>query len=123
MSGGAPGFRARVNALCAAMPGAAWSESFGPGHDVWKVGGKMFAVMGAAAPGVSVKTPDAETAAMLIDAGVGRRARYFHRSWVTLPEDADEGELAHRIRASYAIVRAGLTRAARAALPDAGPAP
>ena len=117
MSGSAPRFREAVNALCAALPGAEWSESFGPGHDVWKVGGKMFAAMGAADPGVSLKTPDVETAAMLIDAGVGERARYFHRSWVRLPEGAARDELRHRVEASYDIVRAGLTRRAQAALP------
>lgn len=118
VTGGSPrAFRDRVNALCAALPGAEWSESFGPGHDVWKVGGKMFASMGAADPGVSVKTPDVETAAMLIDAGVGERARYFHRSWVRLPEAAATDEIEHRIAASYDVVRAGLTKKARAALP------
>ena len=54
---------------------------------------------------------------MLIDAGVGTKAPYFHRSWVLLPEAAEAGELAHRIRASYRIVRDALPRKARAALP------
>lgn len=29
---------------------------WGGGHDAWKVGGKMFACIGAVMPGVSVKT-------------------------------------------------------------------
>ena len=109
--------RARVNAMCARLPGAEWSESFGPGHDVWKVGGRMFAVMGTVDDGVSVKTPDAETAAMLIEAGVGERAPYLHRSWLRLPPGADEAEVGHRIRVSYDTIRAGLPKRARAALP------
>ena len=35
-------------------------------------------------PGVSVKTDSVETAEMLIEAGVGVKAPYFHRSWVNL---------------------------------------
>jgi hypothetical protein len=37
-------------------------------------------VHGILAPGVSVKTDSVETAQMLIDAGVGVKAPYFHRS-------------------------------------------
>lgn len=114
--------RARINAVCAAMPGAEWSEPFGPGCDVWKVGGKMFALMGAADHGVSVKTESVETAAMLIEVGVGERAPYFHRSWVRLPPGTEAAEIAHRIARSYDLVRAGLTRKAQAALPPRGAA-
>jgi predicted DNA-binding protein (MmcQ/YjbR family) len=108
--------RETVNRICAAFPGAAVSDPWGGGHDAWKVGGKMFACIGAVMPGVSVKTPGIETAQMLIDAGVAVRAPYFHRSWVNLPWGSDESELAHRLRESYRIVRAGLTKKAQAAL-------
>ena len=54
---------------------------------------------------------------MLIEAGVARKAPYFHRSWVNLPEDTPTGELHHRIVTSYDIVRAGLTKKVQAALP------
>ena len=101
-----------VNAICAGFPGAEVSDPWGGGHDAWKVGGKMFACIGAVLPGVSVKTDGVETAEMLIAAGVGRRAPYFHRSWVNLPEE----ELRHRLGASYRIVRSGLTRKAQAGL-------
>lgn len=92
------------------------SDPWGGGHDAWKVGGKMFACIGAKLLGVSVKTADIETAEMLIEAGVGRKAPYFHRSWILLPEDVQKEELAHRLRGSYDIVRAGLTKKAQAAL-------
>ncbi len=112
--------RESVNAICRALPGAEWSDpwasSGGGGHDAWKVGGKMFACIGSRNDGVSVKTPDIETATMLIDAGVGDRAPYFHRSWIRLPFDAAPEELRHRIHSSYDIVRAGLTKKAQAAL-------
>ena len=112
--------RADVDTICAALPGATAS---GPGElDSWKVGGKMFACMAGgenrgAEDGVSVKCPDVETAAMLIDAGAARKARYFHRSWVRLPYDAtDAAEAAHRIRVSYDVIVASLPKAIREAL-------
>lgn len=108
--------RDEINKICKSFPGAEWSEPFGPGHDVWKVGGKIFAAMGSATDGVSVKTPDIETSAMLIDAGVGVKAPYFHRSWINLPFDRDDDETTHRLRQSYALIRKSLTKKAQAAL-------
>ena len=108
--------RKAVNKICEALPGAEWSEPFGPGHDVWKVGGKIFAAIGAETPGVSVKTPDVETATMLIEAGVGRKAPYFHRSWVLIPFDAGKDELTHQIQRSYVLIRASLTKKTQASL-------
>ncbi|WGW03232.1 MmcQ/YjbR family DNA-binding protein [Tropicibacter oceani] len=97
--------RETVNAICKALPGAQWSDPWGGGHDAWKVGGKMFATIGAVQDGVSVKTPSIEDAALLIDLGRAEKAPYFHRSWVrldwtTLPED----ELRVRIETSYRII-------------------
>ena len=109
-----------INAICRDLPGAELSDPWGGGHDAWKVGGKMFACIGAVTPGISVKTDSIETAEMLIAAGVGVKAPYFHRSWLLLPFDAPEDELRHRLFASYRLVRATLTKKAQAAL---GPAP
>jgi predicted DNA-binding protein (MmcQ/YjbR family) len=105
-----------VNSICAELPGAERSDPWGGGHDCWKIGGKMFAVVGARTPGVSVKTDAMETAEMLIAAGVAARAPYMHRSWVQLPEDAAEDELRHRLAASYRLIRATLPRKVQAAL-------
>lgn len=110
--------RARINEICSAMPGAEWSSPFGPGHDCWKVGEKIFALMGSMDHGLSVKTDSVETAQMLIDAGVGEKAPYLHRSWVRLPPGTAEDEIRHRIETSYDIIRAGLTKKAQAALPS-----
>ncbi|MBJ6370315.1 MmcQ/YjbR family DNA-binding protein [Sedimentitalea arenosa] len=109
--------RDTVNRICAALPGAERSAPFGPGTDVWKVGGKIFACMGSDDTGVSTKTRDIETARMLIEAGSATRAPYFHRSWVHVPLDAAPDALRHRIHASYDIVRASLTKTAQAVLP------
>ena len=108
--------RALVNAVCRGFPGAEVSDPWGGGHDCWKVGGKMFALIGAVMPGVSVKTEGVETAEMLIAAGVGVKAPYLHRSWINLPWSTPEDELRHRLAASYRLVRSGLTNKALAAL-------
>ena len=112
--------RKTVNAICRKLPGAELSDPWGGGHDAWKVGGKMFACIGAVTPGVSVKTDSIETVTMLIDAGVGEKAPYFHRSWVLLPFETDRDELRHRIEQSYRIVRSSLTKKAQAALAPFG---
>ena len=106
-----------VNQICAGFPGAVVSDPWGGGHDAWKVGGKMFACIGAVMPGVSVKTDGVDTAEMLIDAGIARRAPYFHRSWVNLPFESEAAELQHRLRHSYQLVRGGLSKKLQATLP------
>ena len=109
-----------VNAICETFPGAERSDPWGGGHDAWKVGGKMFACIGAVMPGVSIKTDSIETAAMLIDSGVGVKAPYFHRSWVNLPWDTPEEELRHRLASSYRLIRASLTKKLQATLEPFG---
>jgi predicted DNA-binding protein (MmcQ/YjbR family) len=109
--------RAFVNTVCGALPGAEWSDPWGGGHDAWKVGGKMFACIGAVQDGVSVKTPDVETAGLLIEMGRAVRAPYFHRSWVHLPwGTVPEEEMRARLVTSYRIVRGGLPKKVQAAL-------
>lgn len=108
-----------VNQICAAYPGAENSDPWGGGHDCWKVGGKMFAVIGASNQAVAVKTDGIETAEMLIEAGVAEPAPYFHKSWVALPLNAPEDELRHRIDVSYGIIRAGLPKKVQATLAEA----
>jgi predicted DNA-binding protein (MmcQ/YjbR family) len=76
----------------------------------------MFACIGAVVPGVSVKTDSIETAEMLIEAGVGAKAPYLHRSWVNLPWGTSEDELRHRLTASYRLVRSSLTKKSQAQL-------
>ena len=100
------------------MPGAVWSDPWGGGHDAWKVGGKLFAVVGAVeGNGLNVKCPDTDTAALLIDMGRALRAPYFHASWVRIPfGHVPEEEMADRIRISYGVIRASLTKKLQATL-------
>lgn len=110
--------RALVNQTCAALPGADLSDPWGGGHDAWKVGGKLFAVVGAMADhGVSVKCADVETAALLIEMGRAVRAPYFHASWVRLPWGmVDAAEMVERLQTSYRIIRASLPKKLQATL-------
>ena len=107
--------RVEFDALCAAHPGATLS---GPGELVaWKVGGKMFACIGVSNDGVSVKTPDIETASLLIEMGRAHRAPYFHKSWVRVPWGlVDADEMRDRLNISYGLVRGGLTKKFQATL-------
>ncbi len=118
MAGSSSEFRAALKAICDTLPGAEVSDPWGGGHDAWKVGGKMFACIGAMLPGVAVKTADIETATMLIDAGIGVKAPYFHKSWVLLPEDVDGDEMRHRVVTSYDLVRSKLTKKLQATLAE-----
>ena len=111
--------RETVNALCAALPGAEVSDPWGGGHDAWKIGGKMFASIGAVTPGVAVKCASVDEAEHLEDMFGWPKAPYFHRSWVLIPWETAEDELRHRIERSYALVRASLTKKVQAGLPPA----
>jgi len=108
--------RETINALCAAKQGATHEHSFGPDHDVWKVGGKIFATVGAKADGVALKCRSVEEALHLEDLFGWPKAPYFHRSWVHVPLDAPLDEVTHRVAVSYDTIRASLTKKACAAL-------
>ncbi|TKW68007.1 MAG: MmcQ/YjbR family DNA-binding protein [Paracoccus denitrificans] len=112
--------RKLVNKIAGAFAGAELSDPWGGGHDCWKVGGKIFALIGAMEERVSVKCDSVETADMLIDAGIAKKAPYMHRSWVSLDCDAPRDELEHRIRQSYLIIRASLPKKVEAGLAPAG---
>lgn len=106
-----------VRAICATLAGAELSDPWGGGHDAWKVGGKLFAVIGTMNGGVSVKCADAETAALLIEVDRAERAPYFHRSWVHIPWGrVGDDELRERIVTSYRLICEKLPRKVQAAL-------
>ncbi len=109
--------RAFANALCAPYPGAEVSQPFAPDYDVWKVGGKIFAVAGRDGDGVAVKTDSVETARLVIEMGRATRAPYFHASWLRIPFGlVSDAELAERIATSYALIRASLPKKLQAGL-------
>lgn len=108
--------RTTVNTICATFPGAQLSDPWGGGHDAWKIGGKLFATMGVVLDSVSIKTDSIETAQMLIEAGVGIKAPYFHRSWINVSWDMNEPELEARIASSYRLIRATLPKKVQVSL-------
>lgn len=109
--------RAFVNAFCGTCPGAEVSQPFGPAHDCWKVGGKMFAIVGQAGDGVSVKTDHVDTARLLIETGRAIRASYLHASWARIPFGrVEDDELCERIATSYRLIRAALPKKVQAGL-------
>ena len=106
-----------VTKHCATLRGAGVSQPFGEGHYVWKVGNKIFAIVGFGRDGVSIKCADIEAAQMLIEMGIATRAPYLHRSWALLMFDRlDEAELNARITHSYNLIFASLTKKAQAAI-------
>jgi predicted DNA-binding protein (MmcQ/YjbR family) len=110
--------RSLVNQTCAALPGASHSDPWGGGHDAWKVGDKLFAVVGASdTNGVSVKCTDIDTAQLLIEVGHALKAPYFHASWVRIPWGMiEDAELVERLQTSYRIIRASLPKKLQATL-------
>jgi predicted DNA-binding protein (MmcQ/YjbR family) len=110
-----------VNGFCATLPGAEVTQPFGPEHDCWKIGARMFAIIGQMGDGVSVKTDHVETARLLIDTGRAIRAPYLHASWARFPFGRiGDDELKERITASYRLIRSGLPKKVQAGLPGFG---
>jgi predicted DNA-binding protein (MmcQ/YjbR family) len=114
---------AEVIRCCDALPGSQEDYPFGEAAAVYKVGGKMFAILGPQVdpPRVSVKLPPAEVAAL--------RAQYpdrvlpgYHldkRHWNTVLLDGtlDDGEVLDLVRQSYDIVIATLPARSRPGRP------
>lgn len=109
-----------IRAHLAALPGATLSVQWGDDH-VWKVGGKMFAVMRAPeakAQTVSFKASDDSFAILtqqegIIPAPYLQRARWVQLDRLTRMKPA---ELKAYLTRAHAIVASGLTKKARAAL-------
>lgn len=106
-----------VNTFCGTLPGAEVSQPFGPEHDCWKVGGKIFAIIGQQGDGVSVKTDHVETAKLLIETGRAVKAPYLHASWARFRFGAvADDELRERIQSSYGLIRRALPKKVQAGL-------
>ena len=109
--------RAAVGRVCLALPGATLDHAFGDDHDVYRGGGKMFAMVGALG-GVSFKVSDIAFE-VLTEEGRARPAPYLARArWVHLddPGDWPDDELADHLASAHALIAAKLTRKARAGL-------
>jgi predicted DNA-binding protein (MmcQ/YjbR family) len=102
------------DAACRALPGVTMDVQWGE-DQVYKVGGRMFAVLGPAEHGVSFKVSDIAYEA-LTESGAARPAPYMARAkWVRFDDLAamDAAETAGWLASAHALVAAKLTRAAR----------
>lgn len=109
--------RARVGKVCRTLPGVTLDHPFGDDHDAWKVGGKMFAIVGDAG-GLSFKVSDIAWE-VLTEAGRARPAPYLARAkWVHLDDPADwpDEELTDHLVIAHGLIAAKLTKKARTAL-------
>lgn len=109
--------REGVGKVCLALPAATLDHPFGDDHDAYRIGGKMFVMVGATG-GVSFKVSDIAYE-VLTESGRARPAPYMARAkWVNLPriDDWPDDELADHIRSAHALIAAKLTKKARAEL-------
>ena len=111
--------REAVVARCRSLPGASEGYPFGEGVLVFKVGGKMFAILGATS--VSLKCDPGYAVALreeypAVTAGYHLDKRHWNTIQLdgTVPGD----QLKEWIEDSYALVVAGLSRAQRASLSE-----
>lgn len=109
--------RAGVGKVCLALPGATLDHPFGDHHDAYRVGGKMFAMVGEMG-GISFKVSDIAYE-VLTESGRARPAPYLARAkWVNLEriDDWPDDELAEHLAIAHGIVAAKLTKKARGEL-------
>ena len=109
--------RKAIGRTCLALPGVTLDHPFGDHHDAYRIGGKMFVMVGEQG-GVSFKVSDIAYE-ILTETGKARPAPYLARAkWVNLPDPAawDDEELAEHFAIAHRIVAARLTRKARAEL-------
>jgi predicted DNA-binding protein (MmcQ/YjbR family) len=107
--------REEIEALALSMPAATKVVQWG-GSDVYKVGGKVFAICGLQG-GLAFKVTEIGFM-VLTENGPGRQAPYLARGhWVVVDlDDMDEGEARSWIETSHGLIAAKLTRATRADL-------
>lgn len=108
--------REAFDLACRALPGVTMDIQWGE-DEVYKVGGRMFAVTGRWG-GLSMKVSDIAFEA-LVETGRARPAPYLARAkWVRFEDLAalDDAETADWLATAHALVAAKLTRAQRRSL-------
>jgi predicted DNA-binding protein (MmcQ/YjbR family) len=112
--------RAQVFAWLDAKPSATSGRPFGPEVVVYKIGGKMFAIVADEDPTRFTLKCDPVLAEVMRGQYAATRPGYHtdKRHWITVRQDADlpDDEVTRLFDHAYDIVRAKLTRAAQAEL-------
>jgi predicted DNA-binding protein (MmcQ/YjbR family) len=113
--------RDELTAFCAALPHATHVVQWG-NADVYKIGGKVFAIVGLGQSGDTITFKTSHMAFEILSDSPGLRPAPYMASrglkWIQQfekPGLSDES-LRDHIRASYDMVAAGLTRKLRASL-------
>ena len=109
--------RQGVGKVCLALPATTLDHPFGGDHDAYKVGGKMFCMVGGSGS-ISFKVSDIAYE-VLTESGYARPAPYMARNrWVNLAQIDDwaDDELAEHLAIAHGIVAAKLTKKVQAAL-------
>ena len=104
--------REEIEAIALALPATSKVVQWG-GSDVYKVGGKVFAICGLAG-GLSFKVTEIGYM-VLTDDGPGRQAPYLAKGqWVIVDlDDLEAEDAAGWIATSHSLIAAKLTRKAR----------
>jgi predicted DNA-binding protein (MmcQ/YjbR family) len=116
----------RIVAHCATRPGAAEEHPFGETPAVYKVGGKIFALIDpdGAPPSISLKCDPAlalELRAVYQAVTPGYHLNKRHWNTIALDEGVPVDELHELVDHSYGLVVAALPRRLRDALPASPP--
>ena len=109
--------REGVKRACLSLPATTLDHPFGDDHDAYRVGGKMFAIVGGMG-GISFKVTDIAYE-VLTETGRAAPAPYLARAkWVHLADPADwpDDDLADHLKTAHGIIAAKLTKKARTAL-------
>lgn len=109
--------RQAIRTACLALPGATLDHPWGDDHDAYKVGGKMFVLVGGMG-GLSFKASEIAFE-VLTETGRARPAPYLARArWLHLDDPAEwpDEELADHLRIAHALVASKLPRKLRAEL-------
>jgi predicted DNA-binding protein (MmcQ/YjbR family) len=109
--------RAGIGRVCRALPAVTLEHSFGEDYDVYKVGGRMFALV-SGSRGLSFKVSDIAYE-VLTESGRAAPAPYLARArWVHLANPADwpDDDLVGHLAIAHGLIAAKLTKKARAEL-------
>ena len=109
--------REGIGRACLTLPHVTLDHPFGDGHDAYRIGGKMFVMVGETG-GVSFKVSDIAYE-VLTESGRARPAPYLARAkWVNLPDAAawPGDELIEHFAIARRIVGSKLPKKTRTAL-------